>query len=163
MRESKQLCNTGSTMNVINEKGQRVPLWGRREKKEHKLGVNHKSPMQCVVDVLRNLKTLHVSHPICWSDTLLKSSFALPKDENSSLKLQIAACSLLFMEVWRSVIHATGPRGSIQHLFQFTQIHTPHRLNPWLIQHVTSYTFSSNPLSRSWKWLISHCNAWVTS
>ncbi len=99
---------------------------GSEEKKrECRLGVNHKFPMQCVDDVLRDLKTLHVSQPICWN---LKWHFLkkqlCPSQGQQALKHQIAACSLLFMEIWRSVIHATGPRGSSQHLYQFTQIHT---------------------------------------
>ncbi len=124
MRESKQLCNTDSAMNVINEKGQRIK---KKEKKECRLGVNHKFPMQCVDDVLRDLKTLHVSQPIYWN---LKWHFLkkqlCPFQGQQALKHQIAACSLLFMEVWISVIHAMGPRGSSQHLYQFTQIHTHH-------------------------------------
>lgn len=157
MRESKQLCNTDSAMNVINEKGQRI-----REKKKSRLGVNHKFPLQCVDDVLRDLKTLHVSQPICWN---LKWHFhkkqLCPSQGQQALKHQIAACSLLFMEVWRSVIHATGPRGSSQHLYQFSQIHTTQTRSMADSTCHILYTLLQSTLFPIW--FISLCNTWVTS
>ncbi len=123
MRESKQLCNTDSAMNVINEKGQRI-----KKKKKKNVDLVWTTNFQCsVLMTCFEIWKPCMSQPICWN---LKWHFLkkqlCPSQGQQALKHQIAACSLLFMEVWISVIHATGPRGSSQHLYQFTQIHTHH-------------------------------------
>ncbi len=136
----------------------------KKEKKECRLGVNHKFPMQCVDDVLRDLKTLHVSQPIYWN---LKWHFLkkqlCPFQGQQALKHQIAACSLLFMEVWISVIHAMGPRGSSQHLYQFTQIHTHTTQTRSTADSTRHFLYTLLQSTLSPIRFISHCNTWVTS
>ncbi len=159
MRESKQLCNTDSAMNVINEKGQRI-----RGKKKN-VDLVWTTNFQCSVLMTCFEIWKHcMSQPICWN---LKWHFLkkqlCPSQGQQALKHQIAACSLLFMEVWISVIHATGPRGSSQHLYQFTQIHTHTTQTRSTADSTRHFLYTLLQSTLSPIRFISHCNTWVTS
>ncbi len=145
-------------MNVINEKGQRVPSWEGRKKKEKNIDRVWTTNFQC--SVVKPCMS-HNQFVEIWSDTFWKKK-AVPfprttgsKTSNSSLQSSLHGGLKICDSCNRTqrLQSAPVPVHSTTHTTKTRSMadSTRHFL-------YTSLQSTLSPI-----WLISHCNTWVTS